>query len=223
MYAASQQRTKAALISVLKETQANWHKAYVVSDSVKLVQLLSPNVTIVRTSGVVLNKTEALSFYRTRDTSGLLISTHDQKVRVNKDLALVTSVVNERDKGVTYPLYVTDVLERKKGEWKILRSQWTLFPGHWDKAHIDPVLLKSYAGTYESATGRNFVIEVQTNQLTLGNARGQKFAFFPRSDTHFFIPGEPDELLFIKEAHEPLASHLVFVTRSNTTIYKRKK
>jgi hypothetical protein len=131
--------------------------------------------------------------------------------------------VNERDKGVTYLLNVTDVLERKKGEWKILHSQWTLFPGHWDKARVDPALLKSYAGTYESAAGKTFTIEVQTNQITLGNARGLKFSFFPRSDTHFFIPGEPDELLFIKDAREPVASHLVFVTRSNTTVYKRKK
>jgi hypothetical protein len=187
------------------------------------MQLLSQNVTIVRTTGVVLKKSEALSFYRTRDTSGLLISTKDQKVSINKDLAVLTSVVTELDKGITYVFYVTDVLEHKKDGWKILHSQWTILPGQWDKVPVDTTLLKSYAGHYESADGRTFIISAQTGQVTLMNARGRKFVFFPRSNTHFFIPGEPDELLFIKDAGEPLASHLVFVTRTNTIVYRRKK
>jgi hypothetical protein len=220
---AAQKLDKAATISALKVTQADWHKAYVVSDSIKLMKMLSPGLKIIRTTGLILKKPEALSFYRTRDTSGLLVVTREQEVSVNGDLAVLTCIVEERDKGIRYVYYVTDVMERKASVWQVLHSQWSLLPGEWDKVHVDPALLNSYAGTYQSTAERTFIIEAQTDRLTLLTSRGNTFSFVPRSNTQFFIPGEPDELLFIKADGEQSPSFLVFITRINTTVFQRKK
>jgi hypothetical protein len=217
----AQGQNTADSITALKQIQTNWHRAYVVSDSTTLQSLLSPQVTITRSSGLVLKKSQALHYYRTRDTVGLLIATNDQVVRVNGGLAVITSRVNEIDKGIPYAYYVTDVLERKGSIWQILHSQWTVLPGQWEKIRVDSALLNKYHGTYESASGRKFVVEAQTDQLTLLNAQGRRSVFLPRSHTQFFIPGEPDQLVFINAASEQALS-FVLVSGPNTTVFYRK-
>lgn len=212
----------ASLHTELKGIQANWHSAYVVSDSLKLLKLLRPDVRIVRTTGVILRKQQALSHYRTRDTTGLLINTIDQKVNMQGELAVLTAHVHERDKGILYKMYVTDVLQLRQGVWQILHSQWTLLPGQWDKFVIDSTDIHSYAGTYESSAGRKLVIKVHTDHITLTNSQGRISVFVPRSKTHFFRPGEPDQIVFVNN-NQQQPDFLLLMFGINSTVFHRKE
>jgi hypothetical protein len=221
--AVAQKRDKTDQMPEIKRVQAEWHRAYVVSDSVKLQQLLGPQARVTRTTGVVLKRPQILNHYRTRDVSDLTIATVEQEVRTDGSLAVVTARVNERDKGIPYPYHVTDVLERRGPAWQVVHSQWAPIPGQWEKLPLDSAQLSSYTGTYESATGRSFTISAQQGQVTLLSAKGRRFVFVPRSATQFFIPGEPEELLFIKGSGDAAPPFAVLGSGPNSTVYERKK
>jgi hypothetical protein len=84
------------------------------------------------------------------------------------------------------------------------------------EASVDPKVLDTYTGQYQSPTGRVYTVTREGNKLVFVAPDGGKSEWLPLSETEFFIKGQPQTLRFVRDDRGRV-THYTYNLRGQTT------
>ena len=95
----------------------------------------------------------------------------------------------------------TDTYLRRDGRWRLIALQLQVLPSELEPVAIDPKLLDAYVGRYRLAPEVVYTVTREGNRLMGQRTGREKEELLPKSDTIFFVRGQPrGEKVFARDA-----------------------
>ena len=108
----------------------NWVKAELHHDSTGLSRLMSEDLVMTETDGTVIDKAQEIAFTADPDAHLEVLETHDMKVHVHGDTAIVVGAFHEKGTFHGNPFEhtgrFTDTWARQNGMWQCIASQFAI-------------------------------------------------------------------------------------------------
>ncbi len=108
----------------------NWATAELHHDAASLSRLMSDDLVMTETDGSVIDKAQEVAFAADSDAHMEILETHDMKVHMNGDIAVVVGAFHEKGtyhrKPFEHKGRFTDTWVRQKGTWQCIASQFSI-------------------------------------------------------------------------------------------------
>jgi ketosteroid isomerase-like protein len=108
----------------------NWVAAELHHDSASLSRLMSDDLVMTETDGSVIDKAQEIAFAADSSARLELLETHDMKVHIHGDTAVVVGAFHEKGTYHSKPFEhqgrFTDTWVRQKGMWQCIASQFSI-------------------------------------------------------------------------------------------------
>lgn len=108
----------------------NWVAAELHHDSASLSRLMSDDLVMTETDGSVIDKAQEIAFAADSSAHLELLETHDMKVHIHGDTAVVVGAFHEKGTYHSKPFEhkgrFTDTWVRQKGMWQCIASQFSI-------------------------------------------------------------------------------------------------
>jgi ketosteroid isomerase-like protein len=125
------QKPNAKEQEVLKAVQVLREASLIKKDRATMERLYTDDYMYIHSNGTVANKTQEIAAYMSPDQAWTAFKTDDLKVRIYRDVAVVTGVstLTGSAKGyVSGARRFTELLVRRNGRWQSVGGQTTLVP-----------------------------------------------------------------------------------------------
>ena len=108
----------------------NWVTAELHHDSASLSRLMSDDLVMTETDGSVIDKAQEIAFAGDSNARLEVLETHDMKVHIHGDTAVVVGAFHEKGTYHSKPFEhkgrFTDTWVRQKGMWQCIASQFSI-------------------------------------------------------------------------------------------------
>src|ERR1017187_5770947 len=108
----------------------NWVTAELHHDSASLSRLMSDDLVMTETDGSVIDKAQEIAFAGDSNARLEVLETHDMKVHIHGDTAVVVGAFHEKGTYHSKPFEhkgrFTDTWVRQKGMWQCIASQLSI-------------------------------------------------------------------------------------------------
>jgi ketosteroid isomerase-like protein len=108
----------------------NWVTAELHHDSASLGRLMSDDLVMTETDGSVIDKAHEIAFAGDSNARLEVLETHDMKVHIHGDTAVVVGAFHEKgiyhSKPFEHSGRFTDTWVRQKGTWQCVASQFSI-------------------------------------------------------------------------------------------------
>jgi ketosteroid isomerase-like protein len=116
--------------SDLIAAENSWNRAELVHDAAGLSRLMANDLVLTETDGSVINKSEEVAFTADPDTHFEILESHDMKVQVHGDAAVVTGAYHEKGayhgKAFEHRGRYTDTWIRHNGSWQCIAGHFSI-------------------------------------------------------------------------------------------------
>jgi ketosteroid isomerase-like protein len=110
--------------------ESNWVTAELHHDSAGLNRLMSDDLVMTETDGSVIDKAQEIAFAGDSNARLEVLETHDMKVHIHGDTAVVVGAFHEKgiyhSKPFEHKGRFTDTWIRQKGMWRCIASQFSI-------------------------------------------------------------------------------------------------
>lgn len=203
----------------LIQLQRRWQQSYVLGRRAELEELLTPDFSVVRSFGDLLDRKGAIRQYENRPLADVSFIPSNERVRLYGDAAIVTNKLLETDRGFRSEFQITDTFIRRNGAWKLAASHWTRVSEDVPELTVDADRLEQVTGSYRRADGSVFRVRRSGNRLMISRPNGQVDEFIAASDSIFVLPVMNVRWVFVRAGDR--ATHAVIIGSGLPSIVQR--
>jgi len=216
---------------VLMQLQREQDEAEIKRDMAKLERIFTDDQFATYPMGNIQTKTQYINSLKERTPSKTdQIKYDDVRVNTYGNTAIVNYVVtfsNSSEKDTPPRKYRNTVVWVKQGnDWKTAATHASAFltPINRSVAKVDPKILDTYVGEYESAPNQVLTITRENDKLMGRFPNAQKaIELLPENETTFYVKQAPPNVLIFVKDNNGKVSHILYRLISNETKSKKIK